>query len=77
MRDVGHHSLHIIMSYTYKITILGMPMDNSECPPAIIYALFPGYAGEPCELSNKDCTVTFDTEQTPTDLGPLVKVELI
>ena len=65
------------MSYTYKITILGMPMDNSECPPAIVSALFPTFNGEAVELSNKDCTVTFDSPQTPVDLGPLVKVELI
>ena len=65
------------MSYTYKITILGMPMDNSECPPAIVQAIFPAFNGEPVELSNKDCTVTFGSEQTPVDLGPLVKVELI
>jgi hypothetical protein len=65
------------MAYTYKITILGIPMDNSECPPAIVSALFPNFNGEPCELSNKDCTVTFDTAQTFNDLGPLVKVELL
>jgi hypothetical protein len=29
------------------------------------------------ELSTSECTVTFDTPQTPADLGPLVKVELI
>ena len=65
------------MSYTYKITLIGMAMDNTECPPTIVSALFPTFNGEPVELSNKECTVTFDTEQTPTDLGPLVKVELI
>jgi len=65
------------MSYTYKITILGMPMDNSECPPAIVSALFPAFNGEPVELSNKDCTVIFETPQTPVDLDPLVKVELL
>ena len=52
-------------------------MDNSECPPAIVSALFPTFNGEAVELSNKDCTVTFDSPQTPVDLGPLVKVELI
>jgi hypothetical protein len=65
------------MTYTYKITILGMPMDNTECPPAIVSALFPAFNGEPVELSSKECSVTFESPQTPVDLGPLVKVELI
>jgi hypothetical protein len=63
--------------FTYKITILGMPMDNSECPPAIVSSVFPAFNGEAVELSNKECTVTFDTAQTFNDLGPLVKVELL
>lgn len=65
------------MLYTYKITLIGMAMDNTECPPAIVSAVFPAFNGEPVELSQKECLVTFDIEQTPTDLGPLVKVELI
>jgi hypothetical protein len=65
------------MSYTYKISLIGMAMDNTECPPAIVSAIFPNFHGEPVELSQKECLVTFGSEQTPVDLGPLVKVELI
>ena len=65
------------MTYTYKITLIGMAMDNTECPPAIVSAIFPAFNGEPVELSQKECFVTFGSEQTPVDLGPLVKVELI
>jgi len=65
------------MFYTYKISLIGMTMDNTECPPAIVIAIFPNFQGEPVELSQKECLVTFGSEQTPVDLGPLVKVELI
>lgn len=57
--------------------MLGMELNNYECPPAIVSAIFPAFNGEPVELSQKECLVTFSTPQTPTDLGPLVKVELI
>jgi hypothetical protein len=65
------------MKYTYRITILGMGLNNYECPPAIVSVIFPAFNGEPVELSQKECLVTFSTPQTPTDLGPLVKVELL
>ena len=65
------------MAYTYKITLIGMAMDITECPPAIVSAIFPNFNGEPVELSQKQCLVTFGSEQSPVDLGPLVKVELI
>lgn len=61
----------------YKITLLGMTLDNSINPPAIVNALFPGASPLSVELSQDECIVTFDTPQTPTDLGPLVKVEVI
>jgi len=57
--------------------MLGMGLNNYECPPAIVSAIFPAFNGEPVELSQKECLVTFSTPQTLTDLGPLVKVELI
>jgi hypothetical protein len=63
--------------FTYKITLLGMAMDTSTCPPAIVSAVFPNFNGEPVELSPAECIVTFPTEQTPVDLGPLVRVELL
>lgn len=63
--------------YTYRITYLLGKLDTSICPPAIVSALFPAFNGEPVTLNESEVLVTFDTEQTPVDLGPLVKVELI
>jgi len=63
--------------YTYKITYLLGRLDTSTCPPAIMPVIFPNFTGEPVTLSESEITVTFSSEQTPTDLGPLVKVELI
>jgi hypothetical protein len=61
----------------YRITYLAGKLDTSVCPPAIVSAVFPAFNGEPVTLSESECTVEFATEQTPVDLGPLVKVELI
>jgi hypothetical protein len=63
--------------FTYKITYLLGRIDNSICPPAIVSVIFPNFTGEPVTLSDSEITVTFGSEQTPVDLGPLVKVELI
>jgi hypothetical protein len=63
--------------FTYKITYLLGKIDTSICPPAIVSVIFPNFNGEPVTLSDSEVTVTFSTPQTPTDLGPLVKVELI
>ena len=63
--------------FTYRITYLLGKLDTSVCPPAIVSALFPSFNGEPVTLTESEITVTFDTEQTPVDLGPLVKVELL
>lgn len=65
------------MSYTYKIRIFLGKIDNSVCPPPLMNELFQAYAGEPIILSEQECLVTFETPQTPVDLGPLVKVELL
>ena len=65
------------MSYAYKIRLVSGIMDTSLNPPEIIGLLFPGKDYLSCELSSSDCIVTFATPQTPADLGPLVKVELI
>jgi len=62
---------------TYRITYLLGKLDTSTCPPAVVSAIFPAFNGEQVTLTESEITVTFDTEQTPTDLGPLVKVELI
>jgi hypothetical protein len=40
-------------------------------------AVFPQWNGEPTEGRDNSILVTFASPQTPTDLGPLVKVELV
>jgi len=61
----------------YSITLLGMALDNSINPPAIVKALFPNASPLSVELSQESCVVTFSEPQTPVDLGPLVKVKVI
>jgi hypothetical protein len=63
--------------FTYRITYLLGKLDTSICPPAIVSVIFPAFNGEPVTLDESEITVTFATEQTPTDLGPLVRVELL
>jgi hypothetical protein len=63
--------------FTYRITYLLGRLDTSTCPPAIVPVIFPNFSGEAVTLDESQITVTFDSAQTPTDLGPLVKVELI
>jgi len=63
--------------FTYRITYLIGSIDTSVCPPEIMPVIFPAFNGEAVTLDESQITVTFDTAQTPTDLGPLVKVELI
>ena len=63
--------------FTYRITYLLGKLDTSTCPPAVVPVIFPNFSGEAVTLNDSEITVTFDTAQTPTDLGPLVKVELI
>jgi hypothetical protein len=43
----------------------------------LLSAIFPAWNGEPVTASQSEITVTFPTPQTPVDLGPLVKVEVI
>lgn len=61
---------------TYRITAL-IALDLSSCPPPILLAAFPQWNGEPCEVRDGIIYVTFPSPQTPVDLGPLVKVEVI
>jgi len=63
--------------FTYKITYLLGKLDTSTCPPAVVSAIFPAFNGEPVTLNESEITVTFENAQTPVDLGPLVKVELL
>ena len=62
---------------TYRITYLLGEINTSTCPPAIVSVIFPAFNGEPVTLTDSEVTVTFSTPQTPADLGPLVKVELL
>ena len=66
------------MNTTYRITYLLGKLDASKCPPDILYTLFPAFNGsQAVTLNESEITVTFKTAQTPVDLGPLVKVEVI
>lgn len=65
------------MAYTYRIKLVLGKIDTSICPPDFLDDVFPAFNGEPVNLTDSYCDVTFETEQTPVDLGPLVKIELI
>jgi hypothetical protein len=62
------------MTYTYRITMSGATLAD---PYALLQAVFPQRDGEPAESDGARVTVTFATPQTPVDLGPLVKVEVV
>jgi hypothetical protein len=57
----------------YRITSLLMIGDSQ----ALLKAVFPAFDGEQAYFDASEITVTFATPQTPTDLGPLVRVELL
>lgn len=62
------------MNYTYLISTLVSVVDCH----AMVTAVFPAFNGEPVMFDGSSkIRVTFDSPQTPADLGPLVKVELI
>ena len=65
------------MNYSYKVTLLLGKMDNSVCPPPFLKIVFPAFDGEPVTATESECLVTFSEPQTPVDLGPLVKIEII
>ena len=62
---------------TYKITTLMAAIDCSLCPHPVVAVIFPGAELLECSVSPSEITATFATPQTPADLGPLVRVELI
>jgi hypothetical protein len=43
----------------------------------LLSSVFPTWNGEPVTATQSEILVTFDTPQTPADLGPLVKVEVV
>ena len=45
--------------------------------PSLIKAIFPAYDGQQTWYDQSEIVVVFDTHQTPVDLGPLVKVEVV
>ena len=57
----------------YKITSMLIIGDG----PALVKAIFPNWNGETTWYNQSEIVIEFATAQTPTDLGPLVKVELI
>jgi len=61
------------MSTTYRITMVGAYIANGA---ELAKAVFPQMNGEDMECDPASVTVTFDTPQTPADLGPLVRVEI-
>lgn len=62
------------MSITYKVSMSGALLAD---PYALLKAVFPQIDGEAAESDGSSVLVTFASEQTPVDLGPLVKVERI
>jgi len=58
---------------TYRITSCLAIGDYAQ----LLATVFPSWNGEPVTASSSEITVTFDTPQTPVDLGPLVKVEVV
>ena len=61
--------------FTYRITYLLGEINTTICPPEVVPVIFPAFNGEPVTLTDSEITVTFGSEQTPVDLGPLVMVE--
>jgi hypothetical protein len=62
------------MSTTYRITMVGAYIANGA---ELAKAVFPQLNGEDMTCDSASVTVTFDTPQTPANLGPLVVVTVI
>jgi hypothetical protein len=62
------------MSTSYRITMLGAYIANGA---ELAKAVFPQMNGEDMNCDSASVIITFDTPQTPTDLGPLVRVIII
>lgn len=57
----------------YRITSLLMIGDGQS----LLKAVFPAFDGEQAYFDASEIIVTFATPQTPVDLGPLVRVEVV
>jgi hypothetical protein len=62
---------------TYRITYLAGKLDATYCPPDIVKVIFPLFNLESVNLTEQYCDVTFSEPQTPVDISPLIKVELV
>ena len=62
------------MSTSYRITMVGAYIANGA---ELAKAVFPQMNGENMTCDTASVVVTFDSPQTPADLGPLVRIELI
>ena len=62
------------MKYTYKVSMSGVTLSD---PYVFLKVVFPQWNGETAESNGAYVSVTFATPQTPADLGPLVRVELL
>jgi hypothetical protein len=62
------------MTYTYKVTVIGVAVNNWQDLRGLTFGL-----SQPDEetYGGQIGTFTFSTPQTPADLGPLVRVELL
>jgi hypothetical protein len=58
---------------SYKVSMLGVSLAD---PYAFLKAVFPQWNGEPAQSGGAYVIVTFDSPQSPADLGPLVRVEI-
>ena len=61
------------MAITYRISMVGAYLANGM---ELAKAVFPQINGEDMSMDSCAVLVTFDSPQTPADLGPLVKVEV-
>jgi len=61
------------MSTSYRITMIGAYIANGA---ELAKAVFPQMNGEDMTCDSASVVVTFDSPQTPADLGPLVRVEI-
>jgi hypothetical protein len=62
------------MTYRYKVTVIGVKLDSWQDVRDLIFG-----SAQPVEetYGGQIGTFTFATPQTPADLGPLVRVELL
>lgn len=57
---------------SYKCSMYGATLSQ---PYEFLKRVFPSWNGEPAYSDGSFVIVTFDSRQTPADLGPMVKVE--